>query len=122
MREQMRDVKGFQPVDFGGGESFGQFYTALGAQVFMFLMAALLLASGAALLMRKGFGKYLAMGAPVGMLLVEFIGFVVCLIITKGTFLAPYNVEFLVNILFSLVVGGCIAFLLLNKDVSKALK
>ena len=106
--------------DFGGGG--GLRYTLVGTKFFLMLLSAALVAGGIVLLMRKSYGKYLAMGAPVGMLLVEFIGFVVCLIVTSGTFLTDYNVEFFINIVFSLAVAGCIAFLLLNKDVSKALR
>jgi hypothetical protein len=121
MQEQMRAAGVNQKIDMGDRGN-GVRYTIVGTKIFLFLMATLLLVGGVTLLMRKGFGKYLAMGAPVGMLLVEFVGFVTCLIITKGTFLAQHNVVFLVNILFSLVVGGCIVFLLLNKDVNRALK
>jgi hypothetical protein len=124
-QEQMRAMGVNQKIDnpafeFGGGN--GLRYTVLGTQIFLMLTSAALVGGGVLLLMRLGFGKYIAMGAPVGMLLVELSGFVICLIITKGTFLAHYNVGFLVNIFFSILVGGTIVYLLLNKDVSKALK
>ena len=61
-------------------------------------------------------------GAPAAMALVELITFVICLAITSGAFLTTYNAGFAVNIIFSLAVGGCNAYMLLNKDVSKALK
>jgi hypothetical protein len=122
MREDLRKA-GFNQLDptnmrFDGSMA----YASLGANVFSFLAAALLLAGGIALLMRKAFGKYLAMGAPVLMVLVDLIAFVIFLVLTKGAFLAPHNIGIIINFLFGLVVGGIIIFLLLNKDVSKALK
>jgi hypothetical protein len=56
------------------------------------------------------------------MVLVELITFVICLIITRGSFLTSYNAGFLINIVFSSAIAGCNTFMLLNKDVSKALK
>jgi hypothetical protein len=107
---------------FGFGEHKGFIYTMAGAEFFMMLLGAVLVAGGIALLMRKGFGKYLAMAAPAAMALVELFTFVVCLAITSGAFLTNYNANFMVNVIFSLAVGGCNAYMLLNKDVSKALK
>jgi hypothetical protein len=48
--------------------------------------------------------------------------FVLGLIFTSGLFLAHHNFVFLINILFGLAVGGCNAYLLLNKEASKALR
>ena len=123
MQEQARAAgfnQQFDAGDFGGGS--GLRYTIVGTKFFFMLMSAALVIGGSVLLMRKSLGKFIALGAPVGMLLIEFIGFVICLIISKGSFLTEYNVEFFINIVFSLAVAGCIAFLLLNKDVSKALR
>jgi hypothetical protein len=103
-------------------EGRGMLYTLAGTQVVMTLLGAILLAGGVALLARKGFGKYLAMGAPVGMALVQMAVFVICLIITSGVFLVHYNFAFFIQILFSLTVSGLNAYLLLNKDVSRVLK
>ena len=124
LREQMRAAGLNQKIgdgpEFGAGG--GLRYTLLGTRILLMLMATLLLAGGIVLLMRKSFGKFIAMGAPVGMLLVDLSGFVICLIITKGTLLAHHNVDYLVNLFLSLVVGGTIVFLLMNKEVGKALK
>jgi hypothetical protein len=124
VRDEMRKAGIDIRVDGGdlGGGGNGLRYTILGTHIFLLLTSVLLVVGGIMLLMRMSMAKFVAMGAPVAMLLVEFVAFVICLIITKGTFMAHYNVEFLVNIFFSLVTAGCIAFLLLNKEVSKALK
>jgi len=124
LRDLQKQMPGFNiKADAGErGDGSGLRYTLLGGKLVFLLMSVVLVAGGIVLLMRKGFGKFIAMGAPVGMLFVEFAAFVICLIISKWTFLTDYNVEFLINIFFSLVVGGTIAFLLLNKDVSRALK
>jgi hypothetical protein len=111
----------FNPA-FGLVDHKGFIYTMAGAQFFMLVMGAVLLAGGVMLLMRMGLGKYLAMGAPAAMALIDLITFVICLAITSGVFLTTYNAGFAINIIFSLAVGGCNAYLLLNKDVSKALK
>jgi hypothetical protein len=110
----------FNPA-FGLVDHKGFIYTVAAAEFFMMVLGAVLLAGGVLLLMRMGFGKYLAMGAPAAMALVELITFVICLAITSGAFLTTYNAGFAVNIIFSLGVGGCNAFMLLNKEVSKAL-
>src|SRR5262249_9121498 len=73
------------------------------------------------LLVRKAFAKFVVLGAAVCMFLVEFLGFVICLIATSGTFLTHYNADYFLNIVFSLTVAGIIGFLVFNKDVSKAL-
>ncbi len=122
--QMMREVRmGGIVIDMGAfGLGRGMVYTQIGLQLMLFLFAAALLASGITLLMRKSLGKWLAMGAPAGMVLIELLGFVICLIITEGAFLTQHNVEFFLNIVFSLAVSGLCAYLLLNKDVSKALK
>jgi hypothetical protein len=88
----------------------------------LLLLAALLLAGGALLLLRKPFAKYLAMGAPVGMVLVALGGFVVGMIMTGGSFLGIHFNSFIVNMIFSLAVAGCNVVLLMHKNVAKALK
>jgi len=120
-RDQGRELFAFNQA-FGLVNHKGFIYTMAGAQFFMMVMGAVLLAGGVLLLMRMGFGKYLALGAPAAMALIELITFVICLAITSGAFLTTYNAGFAVNIIFSLAVGGCNAYLLLNKDVRKALK
>lgn len=122
-REQEEKLRGFgiRFDDRGSGKGFR--YTRIGASFFYMLMSAVLLAGAVVLMMRKKFGMYIALGAPVALLLVEFFAFVVCLLITDFTFISidAYNAQFFVHIFFSLVVGGTIAFLLLNKDVREAL-
>jgi hypothetical protein len=120
-RDQGRELFAFNQ-GFGLVNHRGFIYTVAGAEFFMMVLGAVLLAGGVLLLLRMGFGKYLAMGAPAAMALVELITFVICLAITSGAFLTTYNAGFAVSIIFSLAVGGCNAFMLLNKDVSKALK
>jgi hypothetical protein len=121
MREQMRGMP-FEP-SFQSSTSSGEglMYTLLAARVFQFFMAVVLVAGAALLLMRKGIGRFVAVGAPVGMMLVEIAGFGVCMIITKGTFLVHYNVEFIVNLLFSLIACGVVGGLVFTRDVGKAL-
>jgi hypothetical protein len=121
-RDRGRDFGFVLNQAFGFGEHKGFIYTMAGAEFFMLVMGAVLLAGGVMLLMRMGLGKYLAMGAPAAMALIDLITFVICLAITSGAFLTTYNAGFAINIIFSLAVGGCNAYLLLNKDVSKALK
>lgn len=122
-REQEEKLRGFgiRFDDRGSGKGFR--YTRIGASFFYMLMSAVLLGGAIVLMIRKRFGMYIAMGAPVAMLLVEFFAFVVCLLITDFTLISidSYNVQYFVHIFFSLIVGGTIAFLLLNKDVSKSL-
>jgi hypothetical protein len=123
LHRQERDLRDFAAfANLGFGFSKGFAYTLAAEHFFMMLMAAALLAGGVALLMRMGFGKYLAMGAPAAMVLVELITFVICLIITSGSFLTAYNASFLINIVFSAVIAGCNTFMLLDKDVAKALR
>jgi hypothetical protein len=109
---------------FGRFGDFGEgfFGTMAASQFFMFLLAAALLAAGILLMMRKGFARWMAMGVPGAMVLLDLFTAVICLIITSGTFLAQHNFDILINIVFNLGVGGCNAYLLLNKDVVKALK
>lgn len=118
-QEQMRGF-GFNPNAVIEGR--GMLYTMAAAQLLMFLLGGALLAGGAVLLVRKGMGKYPAMGAPFAMVLVQLGLFVAGLIFTGGVLLAHHNFVFLINILFGLAVGACNAYLLLNKEVSKTLR
>jgi hypothetical protein len=106
----------------GGGAGEGFFGTKAAAEFFMLLLAATLLAAGILLMMRKGFAKWMAMAAPVLMVLLQMATAVVCLIITGGTFLAQHNFDFLITITFSLAVGGANAYFLLNKEVAQVLR
>src|SRR5262249_16169541 len=118
----------FNPAFHGAGGGLlgephkGFAYTSAGAQFFMMILGAVLVAGGVTLLMRLGFGKYLAVGAPAAMVLVEMLPFGVCLAITSGRFLTSYNVYFLITMFFSLGVGAANAYLLLNREAAKALK
>ncbi|MBI1832526.1 MAG: hypothetical protein HYR84_13885 [Planctomycetes bacterium] len=104
----------------GGGQGLAG--TLAAAQFVQFLLAGALLAGGAMLLMRKNFAKFIAMGVPVAMILVDLGAAVICVIITKE-FVQPYNFDFLVNIIFNLGVGGANAYLLMmDKNVAKVLK
>jgi hypothetical protein len=107
---------------FGGDFGEGFFGTLAAAQFFMVLLAGALLAAGILLMMRKGFARWMAMAVPGAMVLLDLFTAVICLIITSGTFLAQHNFDFLIDIVFNLAIGGCNAYLLLNKDVAKALK
>ena len=102
--------------------SDGVRYTQIGVHFFFMFSSILLVAGGIMLLMRMSLGKFVAMGAPLLMCLVIFTGIVVCLIVTKGTFLTGYNAAYFVQISLSLLTGVAIIFLLLSSDVSKALK
>ena len=116
----------FNPAFHGGG-AFGEphkgfAYTSAGAQFVMMILGAVTVGGGVTLLMRMGFGKFLAIGGPAAMVLVEMLIFGICLAITSGRFLTAYNVDFFITIVFSLVIAGANAFLLLNRDVAKSLK
>ena len=104
----------------GGGEGF--YGTLAATQFVMFLLGGGLLAGGVLLLLRKGYAKWMAMGVPAAMALLQMAACVLCLIITGGVFLAQHNFDFLINIVFNMAVGGANAYLLLNKDVAKVLK
>jgi hypothetical protein len=118
--QRMRAVGFNQPRrDFGNP---GELYTLTGTSVFRILGAVLLVAGAIMLLKRKALGKYLALAGPALMLLADLIGMVICLILSKGMILVTYNVDFLVNIVFSGLTAGCIGFLVMNKDVGKVLR
>jgi hypothetical protein len=122
LEEDMRRMQAFgfnQRIEVGAR---GELYALAGASLFRFVGAALLLAGGAMLLKRKALGKHLSLAGPGLMVLVELIGIVICLIISKGTILAHYNVDFVVNLVFSAASAGCIAYLLFNKEVGKVLR
>ncbi|MBI3822225.1 MAG: hypothetical protein HY289_06040 [Planctomycetes bacterium] len=104
-----------------GGAGEGFYGTLAAGQFFIIILAATLLAAGVLLMMRKSYAKYMAIGAPAAILLVDMGTAVLCLIITSGTFLAQHNFDFLISITFSLIVGGVNAFLLFNQNVTRAL-
>jgi hypothetical protein len=122
-REDLRRM-GVNQIDFGNVPQleFGLPYTLMVLQLGQSLLAALLIAGGSLLLVRMRIGKFVVMGVPALMALVEILGIVICLILTKGLILTPHNFSFLIFLFFSVVVAGCNIFMLLNKDVSKALK
>jgi hypothetical protein len=103
-----------------GGE--GLFGTLAASQLFVSLLAAALLVGGVLMLMRKGFAKYMVMGVPAAIVVVEMATSVLCLIISSGVFLAHYNFDFLITSVFSLAVGGLNTYLLLDKEIAKAFK
>lgn len=113
----LRDIRGPEAV-FGGRNML---FALTFLQFMLVLLAGVLVAGAIALLMRKGFGKYLAMGAPAGIVLIEMAGLVICLILSDGHFMAAHNVDFAFVMIFSTVVAGLNAFLLIHPDATRAL-
>lgn len=118
---QRRNIPGFDQMEIMG-MSATDTYARAAVEIFRLVTALALIAGGAALLGRKRLGKFIAIGAPVLMLLVELLGFALFLILSKGHFFVPYNIEFLSNMALNVAVAGALVFMLLNKDVNKALK
>jgi FtsH-binding integral membrane protein len=120
--DQQKAFGGFKmKIDRPAEPSRSLYYAIVGVKAVLMFLALVLVAGGIVLLMRKSFGKYIVMAAPVLMLLLELLGFAVCLFLSDWTFIASHNSDFFINMFFSLVVGGTIVFLLLNRDVSNAL-
>ena len=107
----------FQGELMGGG---GWMYTLAAVHVFSVLFAALLFVGGILLVRRMSLGKFAAMGAPVGMALTLLIGFVIALILTRGTFITQFFTATIVSFLFTVAVAGCNITMLMSKEASKA--
>lgn len=110
---------------FGAALGLSKGFTITISILFFFILVgwAVTLGGGVMLILRKGMGKYLALGGPIIVTLMGLIGLVVTIIMTHGTLVfGSYLVAFILIIVFALATAIFNFIAGNNDDVARALR